>query len=60
MRQSITKAEIIEAIKRKVAKAKPLVKDDFIRGLKYKNKTTLKRYLKKAKVDRDEYGISLV
>jgi len=58
--KGMTKAELIKAIKRKVAKAKPIVKDDFIRGLKYKNRATLVRYFSKAKVDKDGYGISLV
>ena len=57
--KEMTKAELIKGIKRKVARAKPIVKDDFVRGLKYKNKATLVRYFKKAKVDKDGYGISL-
>lgn len=58
--RGMTKAELIKAIEQKVAKAKPIVKDDFVRGLKYKKKATLVRYLKRAKVDKDGYGISLV
>lgn len=58
--KGMTKAELIKAIKQKVARAKPIVRDDFVRGLKYKNKVTLVRYLNKAKVDKDGYGISLV
>ena len=57
--KEMTKKELIKAIKAKVVKAKPMVRDDFVRGLKYKNKATLVRYLRKAKVDRDGYGISL-
>ena len=57
--RGMTKAELIKAIKGKVAKAKPMIRDDFVRGLKYKNKTTLVRYFKKAKVDKDGCGISL-
>lgn len=60
MKRYMTKAELIQAIKEKVKRAKPSVKNDFIRGLKYKDKATLKRYLKRARVDRDGYGISLV
>jgi hypothetical protein len=58
--KGMTRAELIRAIKRKVSKTKPIVRDDFIKGLKYKNKATLVRYLNKAKVDKDGYGISLV
>lgn len=58
--EEMTKAELIQAITVKVKRAKPIVKNDFIRGLKYQNKTQLKRYLKKAKVDRDGYGISFI
>jgi hypothetical protein len=60
MKGDMTKVELIQAIKEKVKRAKPSVKNDFIKGLKYKNKATLKRYLRKTKVDRDGYGISLV
>jgi hypothetical protein len=54
-----TKKELIKAITAKVVKAKPMVKNDFIGGLKYKNKATLARYLKKVRVDKDGYGIRL-
>ena len=58
--KEMTKAELIEAISKKVRRAKPIVKNDFINGLKYKNKAELRRLLKKVKVDRDGYGISLI
>ena len=60
MKKEMTKAELIEAIEKKVAKAEPRLRKDFIRGLKYQNKATLRRYLKKAKVVDRGYGISLV
>ena len=55
-----TKADLIRAIELKVQRADPLIRDDFVKGLKYKNKSTLKRYLRKVKVDRDRKGISLI
>jgi len=58
--KEMTKAELIKGIKRKVAKAKPIVRDDFVRGLKYENKATLLRYFKKVKVERDGWDISLI
>jgi hypothetical protein len=57
MTREMTKAELIKAIERKVAKAKPILRNDFIGSLKYKNKPTLARYLKNARVDKDGYGI---
>lgn len=58
-KKGMTKAELIKAIERKVARAKPLVKDDFIKSLKYHNKATLARYLSRVRVDSDGYGIRL-
>jgi hypothetical protein len=55
----MTKAELIKAIEHKVARAKPIVKNDLIRGLKSKKKSTLIRYLNNARVDKDGYGIRL-
>ena len=56
----MNKAELIEAIKIKIERAKPIVKRIFLRGLKYKTKPELERILRKAHVSRDGYDISLV
>jgi hypothetical protein len=57
MARQMTKAELVKAIERKIAKAKPALRNDFVGSLKYKNKSTLVRYLKNARVDKDGYGI---
>ncbi len=59
MNNELTKEELIKAISKKVSKAKPIVKNDFLSGLKYKNKPYLQRILRVVKVDRDGYGIKL-
>lgn len=59
MARDTTKAELIKAIERKISKAKPLVKDGFVRGLKYQKKSELARLLRDIKVDRDGYGFRL-
>lgn len=55
----MTNEELIEAIGKKVRRAKPLVKATFLRGLKYRTKPELERMLKKARVSRDGYDIRL-
>jgi hypothetical protein len=59
VKKDMTKAELIKAFTKKVAKASPLIKSDLIRSLKYKNKATIRRYLNNARVDRDGNGIRL-
>jgi hypothetical protein len=59
MTKKMTKVELIKAIERKIARARPIVTDDLVRSLKYKSKATLVRYLKTARVDRDGSGIRL-
>jgi hypothetical protein len=54
---NMTKAELIKAIERRIAKAKPIVRNDFVKSLKHQTKSTLTRYLMMIKVDRDGSGI---
>lgn len=56
----MTKAELVQAIKVKVRKVKLIVKKYFLRGLKYKTKPELERILRKVRVSRDGYDISLI
>ena len=56
----MTKVELIQAIKVKVRKAKPIVKKYFLGGLKYKTKPELERILRNAHVSRDGFDISLI
>lgn len=55
----MTKDELLQAIAIKVDHANPMVKEVFLRGLKYKTKRELEQLLEKAKVDEDGYGIEL-
>jgi len=48
--EEMTKAELAEAIKKKLSKASPMVKKVFFRGLVNEKKATLIRYLKKGRV----------
>lgn len=59
-KRDMTRAKLIEAIKVKVKRAKPFVRDGFIRGPKYQKKSELERIRREAKVSRDGYDISLV
>jgi len=59
-RKDMTKEELIQAIEKKVARAKPIAKQTLLHGLKYRTKPELKQILKKARVSRDGYDISLV
>ena len=49
MTKEMTKTELTKAIGKKITRAKPIVRDDLIRSLKYKTKPTLRRYLKTAR-----------
>ena len=58
-KREMTKAQLIQAIASKVKRADPMIRDDLIRGLKYKDKATLVRYLSKVRVDSGGNGIRL-
>ena len=51
--RDMTKAELIGAYKKKVARASPMVKRVTFRGLEYKTKPELRRLIRKAKVTRE-------
>jgi len=59
MKKEMTNAELVTAIKKKLAKASPSVKRHTFSSLKYMNKAELRRWLQKAKVTR-EGDISLI
>lgn len=56
----MTKTELIEAIKVKVTKANPMVKEIFLRGLKYKKRKELEDLLQRSEVSEDGYDISIL
>lgn len=56
----MTKAELTQEIKRKVKRAKPIVKTEFYKLLGCSTKPELERILRKVRVSRDGYDISLL
>lgn len=56
-RKGTTKVELIQAIGKKIRKAKPQVRQLTLRGLQYKTKPELERMLKKIRVSRDGWDI---
>lgn len=52
-KKDMIKAELIQAIEKKVSRANPLTRRILLRGLGYRKKSELKRILKKARVTRE-------
>jgi hypothetical protein len=53
----MTRIDLIKVIKKKVKRAKPIVKRHFYRLLERSNKTDLERILRNVHVSRDGYDI---
>ena len=55
----MTRAGLTRAIKAKVKRAKPVVKKEFYKLLRRSTKPELERILRKVRVSRDGYDVSL-
>ena len=60
MEQEITKAELIKSITYKAQKAKPMVRETFTSGLKYKSKKELIRLNNRMRVSRSGWDITTI
>jgi 2-iminoacetate synthase ThiH len=57
MKRCLSKSELIDGIKDKTQKAKPIVRDDILKSLNNKTKQELERMYKSVRVDKDRTGI---